>query len=75
MNGTSWLQIIYLLMVLGLVIGTVRSHQLGAKRMVVMALAWLCIFLIAVGIAGFIDQRVHQAPVAVPPPDADPEFT
>lgn len=75
MNGTGWLQIVNLLLVLGLMLGTVRAHQLGARRMLVMALAWICIFLIAVGIAGFIDERVHRAPTAGPTPDGDSNFT
>lgn len=75
MTGANWLQIVYLLAVLGLMLGTVRAYQLGGRRMLVMALAWLCIFLIAAGIAAYIDGRVHRAPESLPSPTTDPRFT
>lgn len=75
MNGANWLQIVYLLAVLGLMVGTVRTHQLGGRRMLVMALAWLCIFMIAAGIAAYIDGRAHGAPPSPRSPNTDASFT
>ena len=75
MNGASGLQIVYLLAVLGLMLGTVRAHQMGARRMLVFALVWICIFLVAAGIAGFIDGWAHQAVAPAPSSNADPHFT
>lgn len=75
MTGANGLQVVYLLAVLGLTLGTVRAHQLGARRLLVMALVWICIFLVTAGIAGFIDGWAHQGVAPPPVPDTDPNFT
>lgn len=75
MTEYEWLRIIYLLTALGLVLGTWRVHRLGGKRTLLMVLVWLCIFMIAAGIAAYIDERAHPAPIVAPSSDADPNFT
>ena len=75
MSEFDWLRIIYLLAALGLMLGTWRAHRLGGRRTLVMVLAWICIFMIAAGIAAYIDDWAHPAPVQSPSLDTDPNFT
>lgn len=75
MNEYDWLRTIYLLTALGLILGTWRMHRGGGKRTLVMVLAWICIFVVAAGIAAYVDEWAHPAPVMAPSPDSDPNFT
>lgn len=75
MNEADWLRIIYLLTALGLILGTWRMHRGGAKRTLVMVLAWVCIFVIAAGIAAYADGWASLDQASPPSPDRDPDFT
>lgn len=75
MSEFEWLRIVYLLAALGLVLGTWRAHRRGGRRTLVMVLAWICIFMIAAGIAAYIDEWANPAPVQAPSQDADANFT
>ena len=50
MNGGSWVSIVALLGWLILALGAYRSHRIGAKKTVVLALIWGSLFL---GVAFF----------------------
>lgn len=50
MNQTPWISLIALLGWLVLAIGAYRGHRLGAKKTIVMAMAWLAIFLLVAAI-------------------------
>ncbi len=75
MTGFDWLSAIYLLMALGLILGTWRVQRGGGKRILVMILAWVCIFVVAAGIAAYVEGWLQPAPVVAPSPDRDPSFT
>ena len=45
MNEYAWVSIIALLGWLVLAFGALRAHRIGARRMIVMGLAWGAIFL------------------------------
>ncbi|MEO5706956.1 MAG: hypothetical protein ABIT10_10310 [Alteraurantiacibacter sp.] len=75
MTEWDWLRLVWLAMALSLVVATVRTHQIGGRKMLVMALAWACILMVAAGIASFIGEWVDETRVAPPPPDADPVLT
>ena len=72
---TEWLWALWLLVCVGVMTGSLRAHQLGARKAIVMALAWLCIFMVAAGIAMMFDLGEDRAPVVAPSPDAEPRFT
>lgn len=40
-----------------------------------MTLAWLCIFMVAAGVAMMFDLGEDRAPVVAPSPDAELRFT
>ncbi len=44
MNSFGWLNLVYLLMVLGLLFGAYRSHNIGGKKTLAYALIWVAIF-------------------------------
>ncbi|MXO72157.1 hypothetical protein [Alteraurantiacibacter buctensis] len=75
MTELDWPRLIYLLMALGLVLSTWRVHRGGGKRTLVLVLAWGCIFVVAAGIAAYIDEKANPAPVLAPSPDSDRNFT
>ena len=75
MTGWDWLQMIYLATVLALLVATVRTHRIGGRKMIVMVLAWLCIFMVAAGIAGFFGERLAEPAMAPPQPEGDPILT
>lgn len=50
MNPAQWISIIALAGWLVLAVGAYRSHRIGAKKTVVLALAWLAIFLLAAAV-------------------------
>jgi uncharacterized membrane protein YfcA len=72
---TEWLWALWLLVCLGVMIGSFRAYQVGARKALVMALAWICIFMIAAGIAMLFEDDGPSAPLLTPSPDADPRFT
>lgn len=75
MTEWDWLRLIYLAMVLGLLVGTVRTHRIGGRKALVMILVWLCIFMVAAGIAAFVTERTAEPAVEVPPPESDTVLT
>lgn len=72
---TEWLWALWLLVCLGVMIGSFRAYQVGARKALVMALAWICIFMIAAGIAMLFEDNGPSAPLLAPSADADPRFT
>ncbi len=50
MSSLAWVSIISLLGWLVLATGSYRAHRVGAKRTLVMALAWAAIFLLVTGV-------------------------
>ena len=50
MNEYGWLSLIALAGWLVLALGSYRAHRIGARKSVVMGLAWIAIFLLAAGI-------------------------
>lgn len=54
MNSGAWMQIIWATGALILLLGAYRSHNVGAKKTLVLALAWAGIFLIVGLIASVI---------------------
>lgn len=46
MTEYAWVSIIALLAWLFLAVSAVRAHRIGAKKMVVMALAWISVFFL-----------------------------
>jgi hypothetical protein len=50
MNASGWVSLIALTGWLVLALGSYRAHRVGAGRTVVMATAWLAIFLLLTGI-------------------------
>jgi hypothetical protein len=55
-NAFSWVSLIALTGWLVLALGSYRAHRVGAARSVVMALAWLAIFLLLAGIFAAIGR-------------------
>lgn len=49
MNAYTWVSLIALMGWLVLAAGSYRAHRIGAKKTVVMALAWGAIFLLITG--------------------------
>lgn len=47
MNSAAWISIISLTGMMVLAWSALRAHNIGAKRSVVMALAWFAIFALA----------------------------
>lgn len=72
---TEWLWALWLLVCLGVMIGSFRAYQVGARKALVMALAWICIFMIAAGIAMLFEDDGPAAPLLAPSTDTDPHFT
>lgn len=60
MNSGAWLQIIWATGALVLLLGAYRSHNVGAKKTLVLALAWAGIFLI-VGLVASV-MAAEEAP-------------
>lgn len=54
MNTGAWMQIIWATGALILLLGAYRSHNVGAKKTLVLALAWAGIFLMVGLIASVI---------------------
>ncbi|MFC3099429.1 hypothetical protein [Altererythrobacter lauratis] len=54
MNTGAWLQIIWAAGALILLLGAYRSHNVGAKKTLVLALAWAGIFLLVALVASVI---------------------
>ena len=50
MSGTGWISIIWLLGALVLALSALQGHRVGKSKVLVMALGWIAIFLLAVGI-------------------------
>jgi len=50
MTGYGWVSLIALTGWLVLALGSYRAHRIGVGRTLVMATAWLAIFLLVVGI-------------------------
>jgi len=50
MSGNNWVSLIALTGWLVLVLSSYRAHRVGAGKTVVMATAWLAIFLLITGI-------------------------
>jgi predicted exporter len=50
MNQVQWISIISLVAWLVLAVTAYRSHRLGAKKTVVLALAWLAIFFLVAAV-------------------------
>lgn len=50
MSEYGWVSIVALLAWLVLAVSAVRAHQIGAKKMAVMALAWVSIFFLIAAI-------------------------
>lgn len=75
MTEWDWLRIVYLAMVLGLLVATVRTHRIGGRKLLVMVLAWLCIFMVAVGIASLIEERNSEPNRDTPLPEGDSVLT
>jgi hypothetical protein len=71
----DWLRLVWLAMALALLLATVRTHRIGGRKMLVMAMAWLSIFMVAAGLASYIGEE--RAEPRLPPPafDADPVLT
>jgi len=47
MNGFGWMQLIWAAGALALILGAYRSHNVGARKTLIFALAWAGIFLLA----------------------------
>ncbi len=75
MTEWDWLRLVWLAMALGLLVATVRTHRIGGRKMLVMGLAWLFIFMVAAGIASFFGQPDRQREFAPPPGAANSYFT
>lgn len=75
MSEWDWLRLVWLAMALALLLATVRTHRIGGRKMLVMVLAWLCIFMVAAGIASFIEEQAAEPRVAPSPLDGDPILT
>ena len=71
----TWLQIVWIAVMLGVLVMALRSYQLGARRMIVMALAWLFIFMIAAGIATFFVDGSERGDRPQPRSDAPLRLT
>jgi hypothetical protein len=56
----QWVSIIALLAWLFLALGSYRAHRVGAKRTVVMALAWVSLFFLVAAV--FSAVAPEQAP-------------
>lgn len=54
MSSYAWLQIIWAVGALVLLLGAYRSHNIGAKRTLVMALVWAGLFLLVGLLASLI---------------------
>jgi len=50
MNEYGWVSFIALTGWLILVLGSYRAHRIGARKTLVMAMAWLAIFLLVIGV-------------------------
>ena len=50
MNGMAWVSLVALTGWLVLALGSYRAHRVGASRTLVMATAWLAIFLLVTGV-------------------------
>lgn len=57
MSSFGWLQVVYLLMVLGLFAGSYRAHRIGGKRSLVYVLVWLAIFVLAALVADVVTSE------------------
>jgi hypothetical protein len=71
----DWLRIVWLATVLGLALATVRTQQIGGRKMLVMVLAWICIFMAAAGLASFIEDLDAGQEIAPPAFDDEPNLT
>jgi hypothetical protein len=56
MTGTSWASLIALLAWLVLALGAFRSHRIGGRKAVTMALAWGAIFVFVAIFFGAMGQ-------------------
>jgi predicted aspartyl protease len=75
MSSWDWLGLVWLALALAMMVSAMRAHRIGGRRMLVMALAWLAIFLAAAAIASFVVEQV-AVPEAIPPlPEGVPNLT
>jgi hypothetical protein len=56
MNEYAWISLIALTGWLVLALGSYRAHRIGARKSIVMGLAWIAIFLLATGIFAAIER-------------------
>ncbi len=75
MTEWDWLRIIYLAMALGLLFATVRTHRIGGRKTLVLILVWLCIFMVAVGVAALFNERDVPPQLAPPSIEGDAVLT
>jgi hypothetical protein len=66
MSSFGWMQIIWAAGALSLLIFALRSHNVGAKKTLVMALAWAGIFLIAGLVASALMDEPTQTTLSNP---------
>lgn len=66
MNSFGWMQIIWAVGALSLLIAAYRSHNVGAKKTLAMALAWAGIFIFAGLVATAIMDEPGQTTLSNP---------
>ena len=54
MSQTAWISIIALTGWLVLTLGAYRAHRIGAKKTVLIAIAWLAIFVLVAAVFAWI---------------------
>ena len=74
MSG-SWLQLVWLALALGMMLASLRAHQIGAKKALVMVLVWVSIFMVAGTIASWLVDRTAAPEPVAPAPDTDSVLT
>lgn len=70
-----WFQITWLLLVLVLAITGLRAQRIGARKGLLMAIAWGLIFLVAAGVAGMIAGDGNPMSITKPPADTPSHLT
>ena len=56
MSAYGWVSLVALIGWLVLALGSYRAHRIGAGKTLVMAMAWLAIFLLVTGIVVAVGQ-------------------
>lgn len=66
MNSFGWMQIVWAVGAMVLLVAAYRSHNIGAKKTLVLALVWAGIFLVAGLVASVIMDDPQQTTLSNP---------